>query len=135
MKSYYLPMLLGTAAVVVFQGQATLAQTIEQVQDIAQQVTVKIESANPSGSGVIIGKNNNVYYVLTARHVVDSIVPGEEAYVVFADGIDHKIDTQKIEKLPHNLDLAMVQFTSDQSYPVATISAVSYTHLTLPTKA
>lgn len=126
MKSYFLPTLLGATVMVTLQGQATVAQTIQQVQDIAQEVTVKIESANPSGSGVIVGTNNNVYYVLTARHVVDSIVPGEEAYIVFADETNYKIDTQQITRLPHNLDLALVQFTSNQVYPIATISEFNY---------
>ena len=60
MKPCFVSTLLGTAAIVVFQGQSTFAQTVDQVQYIAEQVTVKIESANPSGSGVIVGKNNNV---------------------------------------------------------------------------
>jgi S1-C subfamily serine protease len=66
-------------------GSATLAQATSQnssdrpsytgivaeIDQIAQQITVRIDSfQNGNGSGVIIAKEGNTYYVLTASHVI-----------------------------------------------------------------
>jgi tetratricopeptide (TPR) repeat protein len=122
---YFVPTVFGAAAVIVLQSQV-MAQSIDEIESIVQPLTVKIESANPSGSGVIIGRNQNIYYVLTARHVIEGIIPGEEAYIITNDNEYHNINTQQIEKLSHNLDLALVKFSSQQNYPVAKISGFNY---------
>jgi hypothetical protein len=42
-----------------------------KVNNIASQITVRIDLPdNNNGSGVIIGKQGNTYYVLTADHIV-----------------------------------------------------------------
>jgi tetratricopeptide (TPR) repeat protein len=122
---YFVPTVFGAAAVIMWQSQV-MAQSIAEIESIVQPVTVKIESANPSGSGVIIGRNQNIYYVLTARHVIEGIIPGEEAYIITNDHESHNINTEQIEKLTNNLDLALVKFSSEQNYPVATISKFNY---------
>lgn len=123
----FLTTVLGTAAIVIVQSQVTVAQSINEVETIAQQVTVKVEpSIGDSGSGVLIGKNNDTYYVLTARHVIDATKPDEEAYIYTHDEELHQIDTSKIVKLPHNVDLVLLQFDSDRDYSVATISQHNY---------
>lgn len=123
----YFPTIFGAAAIVIIQSQITLAQNISTVETIAEQVTVKIEPPlGDPGSGVIIGKNGNIYYVLTARHVLDAAKPGEEAYVNTYDSESHTVDTTKIEKLPNNIDLLLLQFESDLDYPIATISKFNY---------
>ena len=123
----FLPTILGGAAIVIVQSQIILVQSIENVQTIAEQVTVKIEpNLGDTGSGVIIGRNSQIYYVLTARHVLDAAQPGEEAYVNTYDGKSHQIDTTKIEKLPNYIDLLLLQFESDRDYPTATISEFNY---------
>ena len=43
---------------------------VEDVRDMAEQITVRIDLPSGNGSGVIIGKKWNTYYVLTAEHVV-----------------------------------------------------------------
>jgi hypothetical protein len=47
---------------------------VKQVDDIAQKITVRIDVTNgekeENGSGVIIGKQGNTYYIATACHVV-----------------------------------------------------------------
>jgi tetratricopeptide (TPR) repeat protein len=122
----YFPTIFGAAAIVIVQSQITLAQDIRVVETIAEQTTVKIESLGDPGSGVIIGKNSNIYYVLTARHVLDAVKPEEEAYVNTYDGQSHTVDTTKIAKLPNNVDLLLLQFESDREYPIATISKFNY---------
>ena len=119
--------IIGTAAIVIVQSQPSLANNISNVKTIAQQITVKIEPPRgKTGSGVIIARDNNIYYVLTARHVINTARSGEEAYLFTHDGKEHKIDTTKTEKLPNNIDLALLQFESNKDYPVATISQFNY---------
>lgn len=123
----YLATILGAATIVMVQTQVTLAQDFRTVEAIAAQTTVKIEPPlGDPGSGVIIGKNGNVYYVLTARHVLDAAKPGEEAYVNTFDGKSYLVDTTTIAKLPNNLDLLLFQFQSDRQYPTVTISEFDY---------
>lgn len=122
----FLPAVLCTTAIVVIQSQVTLAQSIDNVQAIAEKVTVKIETPGSPGSGVIIGKNGNKYYVLTARHVIRGVNPGEEMYVNTHDGKSYKLDIAKVENLPNNIDLSLLSFESDREYPIATISAYNY---------
>ena len=83
---------------------------------IAKQTTVLIDGQNP-GSGVIIAQSNDIYYVLTAKHVVAT---SDEYEIVTPDGRKHTVAPQKIKRLP-KLDLAMVEFTSKRDYPVATL--------------
>ncbi|AFY81123.1 trypsin-like peptidase domain-containing protein [Oscillatoria acuminata] len=97
--------------------QSSLSQIQVTQADIAtltQQVTVVINGQNP-GSGVIIGKQGNTYTVLTANHVVAS---PDEYQIVTADGVQHPLNYTTVRRLP-NLDLALLQFTSNQSYEIA----------------
>jgi tetratricopeptide (TPR) repeat protein len=86
----------------------------ETVYQTASQFTVLIGGQNP-GSGVIFAKTGNTYYVLTAKHVVAT---PDEYQVVTPDRKEHPINYSGVKKLP-NVDLAVVQFTSNQSYSVA----------------
>lgn len=109
----------------------TLAQptnyelTPPDIETIATTVTVKLLSSTP-GSGVIIARQGNTYYVLTARHVVESILPGEEMAVLTHDGKEHQVNTNNIQKLPDYLDLALVEFSAEEDYQVVTISSYQY---------
>lgn len=124
---YFLPSVIGAATVALVQPHVTFAQNTVQpdVKDMAQKITVKIFTANDPGSGVIIGKNGNKYYVLTARHVVNG-VENESGYLKTHDGQEHDIIVDHTNYLPNNIDLALVQFESDRDYPVATISDYNY---------
>jgi tetratricopeptide (TPR) repeat protein len=118
---------LGATTMVVVQSQVVLAQDFSQAETIAEQITVKIEPPlGDPGSGAIIGKNGNIYYGLTARHVLDAVKPGEEAYVNTFDGKSYLLDITKIAKLPNNIDLLLFQFQSDRNYPIVTISEFDY---------
>jgi tetratricopeptide (TPR) repeat protein/S1-C subfamily serine protease len=88
-----------------------------KVLDIAKQSSVKIEGKSGIGSGVIIAKDKDVYYVLTAAHVVEN---KQEYQVVAPDKQVYKVDNETI-RTRKGLDMAVLQFRSSQVYQVATL--------------
>ncbi|WP_235115361.1 serine protease [Desmonostoc muscorum] len=92
---------------------------VEKVDNIAQQITVRIDSKNNgNGSGVIIAKEGETYYVVTARHVVKN---PDNYEIIAPDGKRYAVQQENIFK-PEGIDAALVKFTSNQTYSVATIS-------------
>lgn len=91
-----------------------VAPSTQDVYRIANQSTVLIEG-QASGSGVIISRMGNTYYVLTAKHVVAT---KDEYKVVTANGKKFPIDYSRVRKIA-NLDLALVQFNSTEIFPIA----------------
>ncbi|MCL1471947.1 S1 family peptidase [Argonema antarcticum] len=115
--------LAGTAmvsAIVVMQPAIAVALTGVQVNDIAREVTVliRVEQGDGHGSGVIVAKDGNTYYVLTANHVVED---SGKYRIVTADKEPHELDYSKVKRLP-GVDLAVVSFTSNKNYPVAKLA-------------
>lgn len=91
---------------------------VGKVDNIAEQITVKIDSVkNGNGSGVIVAKQGQTYYVLTARHVVEH---QDQYQVITPDDQKYSIQPNNITRL-ENADLAVVEFTSNQTYQVATL--------------
>ena len=89
-----------------------------KVLDIAKLSSVQIKQANGGiGSGVIIAKDKDIYYVLTAAHVVEN---KQEYQVVAPDKQVYKVDNQTI-RTRDGLDMAVLQFRSSQVYQVATL--------------
>ena len=87
-----------------------------RVDAVAKRITVRIEGAWGHGSGAIVAKQGNTYYVGTAAHVVN----GQESYQVVApDGSRYPVTEVKTQEA---MDLAVVQFTSSQSYSVAKLA-------------
>jgi S1-C subfamily serine protease len=69
------------------------------------------------GSGVILSKNGATYYALTNRHVASR----EQDYVVrTVDGEVHRVDN--VRTVSNDVDLAVVEFTSEENYSIARIS-------------
>ncbi|MHC5728483.1 MAG: trypsin-like peptidase domain-containing protein, partial [Nostoc sp.] len=92
---------------------------VNKVDNIAQQITVQINSKNNgNGSGVIIAKQGQTYYVATARHVVKH---PDNYEIVTPDGKRYAVQQENIFK-PEGIDAALVKFTSNQTYSVATLS-------------
>ena len=92
---------------------------VDQVNSIAEQITVRIDSKNNgNGSGVIIAHTGQTYYVVTASHVVKNLDSYE---IVTPDGQRYALQQENIVK-PEGLDAALLQFTSNQTYSVATIA-------------
>jgi FOG: TPR repeat len=105
------------------QQQPKPAITVDQIDQIAEQITVLIDTVNP-GSGVIIGKKSgfltNTYYVLTAKHVIKG---KNEFDIVTPDGkrYSFKANDQAITLLP-DVDLALIKFKSKEIYQAATLT-------------
>jgi hypothetical protein len=82
----------------------------------AREITVFIQGLNNAqnfGSGVIIGKAGNTYTVLTAYHVV---AVSDRYTVSTNDSFQYPL--KNIQRLA-NVDLAIAQFESTTTYPVA----------------
>jgi len=123
---------VGTIAIVVssflIQPLTAIAQIVSEREEAARSVTVRIyrdkllNSAEGeadvvfAGSGVTIAREDDIYYVLTAKHVVEL----DDRYeIVTDDDRDHEV-TQIFRS--NVFDLAVLAFTSDRDYPVARIS-------------
>jgi tetratricopeptide (TPR) repeat protein len=91
-----------------------VAPSPPNVYKIAKATTLLIEGQS-SGSGVIISKVGNTYFVLTAKHVVQS---QQEYTVTTSSGKKYPLDYKQIKKLA-DLDLAVAQFTSNENLSVA----------------
>ena len=118
--------IVATTGIVLCQSQIVWSQSIEEIQNIAEKITVKIETPFNNGSGVIIGKKGTTYYVLTARHVINDVKAGEFLQVQTHDRQSYKIDVNKRKDISNGIDLSLVQFQSDRNYPVAKISTFNY---------
>ena len=102
---------------------------IQNIDQIAQEITVLIPNANPEdmGSGVIIAQKGNIYYVLTADHVIwnkKNIMIKDKLEIVAPDNQRYAINVSNAKRMP-GVDLAVVQFTSNQKYRVATLANYS----------
>jgi S1-C subfamily serine protease len=100
------------------QNQQQYTGVAKQVDDIAQKITILINSKNNgNGSGVIVAREGNTYYVLTAIHVVQN----PDTYSLVApDGQQYQLD-YKGTRILEGVDLAVVKFTSKETYSVATL--------------
>jgi tetratricopeptide (TPR) repeat protein/V8-like Glu-specific endopeptidase len=111
-SSIIIPIFGVTAALCGVSPASAQQLTGQQVAKIAKQCTVRIESANSPGSGVIIGKKGDTYTVLTAAHVLKD--RSEKYRVSLPDGSSQTIGNVKI--FPGQVDLAVGEFTSTQNY-------------------
>jgi S1-C subfamily serine protease len=90
--------------------------TPQQISLRAKQITVGIDGQG-TGSGVIVGQSGKTYTVLTNWHVVEK--PGQYT-VQTPDGRSYAADYNAVKRLP-NVDLAMIQFNTDQNYQIAEV--------------
>jgi tetratricopeptide (TPR) repeat protein len=100
------------------ETQENLSGISKTIQDKAKQFTVRIDYPDGNGSGVIVAKNGETYYVLTAKHVVEQ---DQEYKLVTPDEKEYNVDASKIKK-PEGADLAVLQFHSEEMYQVATLA-------------
>jgi tetratricopeptide (TPR) repeat protein/V8-like Glu-specific endopeptidase len=102
----------------VERSKTTLAAKPAVVGKIAKEISVQIETVGSknSGSGTIIQKQGDVYTILTAAHVLRK---GKAFQLTTPDGKIHRSIDNSTRQAPNNLDLATVQFRSNQSYLVA----------------
>lgn len=141
---------LGTAIALMLALPLTASTTLtpEEVEAVASQITVVIgqglqkgdiearQEWNP-GSGAIVARNGNRYYVLTALHVVRTrdVVYGvrtSDGEVHLIDDVNQKSDIHplgneggRIGDRIEGLDLAVIEFESDREYPVSAMGTSS----------
>ncbi len=90
------------------------------VSAIAHQLTVRLIGDYTAGSGAIVGHQGSTYQVLTCDHVI-ALDPRAVFQVLTFDGAAHSgVRSDRFNF--GDLDLAVVEFTSDRTYPVATFS-------------
>ncbi len=112
---------VGGVAIALVQMAPASALSSSQIQRLAERITVMIDGVNP-GSGVIVARNGDTYYVLTARHVVGS----PDGYVIVTPtGDRYPVDYSRVVKLA-GADLALVPFTSRRNYAIATLANYPY---------
>ncbi|OBQ12446.1 MAG: hypothetical protein AN482_06745, partial [Anabaena sp. LE011-02] len=84
----------------------------QQLQNIAKQITVRVIGDNNGGSGTMFAKKGKSYLVVTNSHVLLGV---NKMQIKTPDG-----KTYSAQILPNtnfgNLDLAVLQFTSNQIY-------------------
>ena len=87
-----------------------------QLREQIKAIAVKIAVDKSSGSGIIIRKSNNIYTVVTNRHVVDR---GDRYQIKTADSYVYQANLALVSEQD---DLAILEFTSDRFYSVANIN-------------
>lgn len=138
--SWGIPIL--TATSLASKGDSTKAQVpvsklppiANKVNNIAEKITVRIDVPNSPeciGSGVIIAKKQNTYTVLTAEHATRTTIDEEGRIecdrttlsLVTPDGRKYPIQVNDNSvKTVRGSDLAVLEFTSNQAYDVATLA-------------
>jgi parallel beta-helix repeat protein len=138
---------LGACVAIAVSEIAVFALTPAQVNDIAAQVSVligpnltakgnrAIVEGEKTGSGAIVARSGNTYYVVTAWHVVwrtggfHAIVTpdGQVHYVDASEGSPDAIGFGRLdpesERAIVGSDLALLRFRSDRDYPVASVGS------------
>ncbi|MBF2064754.1 MAG: trypsin-like peptidase domain-containing protein [Calothrix sp. C42_A2020_038] len=109
-----LPALLLAATTVVIQPQIAFALTPLQINTAAKDFTVLIDG-DGAGSGVIVERKANTYYILTNQHVV---AKDGNYQIKTHDGTRYSVI--HIRELL-GLDLAVLEFSSPKNYSVATL--------------
>jgi tetratricopeptide (TPR) repeat protein len=103
------------------ERQITPTGYMAKINDQARRMTVRIENSGGVGSGVIIAKEKNNYYVLTAKHVVqDEKSRTHKKFtnnqITTYDQDEHSINSTVVAE---GVDLAVVKFSSNNRYPTA----------------
>ncbi|MGC9502436.1 trypsin-like peptidase domain-containing protein [Baaleninema sp.] len=116
----FIPSLLGVSAIVCLSATVAVADG-ERVAEIAQSVTVRIDRNNqPDASGVIVSRQDNTYYVLTALHTFND--SSGRWQIVAPDGQRYSFNAIDLVTLG-NYDMALVSFSSSSSYDTAEIAS------------
>jgi S1-C subfamily serine protease len=119
-----LPTLIGVNANTIPQNQRRRpfiqARTSAELSEQAQSFTIKVQSSESLGSGFLIKKQGSLYTVLTNAHVLTA---GEPPYrIQTPDGRIWSASLPKGNSFRNN-DLALLQFRSTRTYPVAALAS------------
>ena len=101
-----------------------VALPFDQIKQKARSITVRVDSGDTWGSGIIIDKQNNTYTVVTNNHVL--IFSQNKSYPIQTpDGKTHLGSMVRTVDFKDN-DLGLVQFSSNQEYEVTALFPVSH---------
>ncbi|MCL1472207.1 S1 family peptidase [Argonema antarcticum] len=89
------------------------------VEDIAQEVTVRIIGNPGVASGVIVARQGQTYTVLTCDHVV-ARSENNRFTILTPDGLMHAASWRRFARF-RDADLALVEFRSDRPYQLVEI--------------
>jgi tetratricopeptide (TPR) repeat protein/S1-C subfamily serine protease len=121
-------LLVTTPLALIQPVAAKSAPDVEQIAK-ASTVSIKLQNINRVGSGVIIHRQGNLYTLVTNRHVICgepscSNVSKTEFYNLnTADGQKYQVSAANIKFVDNEIDLAIVQFRSDRTYPVVKVGS------------
>jgi tetratricopeptide (TPR) repeat protein len=124
----YLP-LLGCTAALVFFADGAVAKSPAEIESIARSTSIEIQIVGTKrvGSGVIIHRTGDLYTLITNRHVAcgsrSCRLPTQQIYQLgTSDGQRYRVPVTSVKLMSGDLDLAIVQFRSNRSYPVAQVA-------------
>jgi S1-C subfamily serine protease len=86
----------------------------DELESLGRQITVKIGGSESIGSGILVAKQGNIYTVLTNNHVLRS-----GTYQVQTSDRKWQTGTKLQSTVNKAQDSALLQFTSNEQYPVA----------------
>ena len=115
------PPIIGGFKGIFYPTQITAKLTETEIENIAKQITVRIDGDDRGGTGVIVEKKDNTYYVITNWHVVDK---AGDYLIITSDGKQHPIYYSIIKQIP-GIDLAIAPFYSTENYPIAQLRNAS----------
>jgi tetratricopeptide (TPR) repeat protein len=103
-----------------FVQPIALAKSAVEVGRIAKAITVEIKqvASNRVGSGILLQRQDDLYTVLTAGHVVES---GAAFTLKTSDGQVHKSIANSVKLSGSNIDLGVLKFRATKNYTLATI--------------
>ena len=94
------------------------------LKEYSKKVTIGLETPGSSGSGVIIGRKNNKYLFITAKHVANTKTSQNNeywAYSVLNSKSKYKVDKIFYPKVFSGYDLALGTFETNDVLPIALI--------------
>ena len=117
--------LYGYANLPKVERQVTPTGYMAKLNIKARQMTVRIENSGGNGSGVIVAREGNSYYVLTAKHVLQSPETNQKytSHQIITYDQDRRGVTSTV--VAEGVDLAVVKFESNNKYPVAQLGEYS----------
>ena len=107
--------LIGIGATITLVQPAS-AKTSVEIAETARAISVSISDGSSQGSGVILQRQDGIYTILTAAHVVKST---SNYKITTPDDRQYEVIGNSIRPAPGSIDLAIVKFKSKTNYPTA----------------
>jgi tetratricopeptide (TPR) repeat protein/S1-C subfamily serine protease len=117
--------LYGYANLPKVERQVTPTGYMAKLNIKARQMTVRIEYSGGNGSGVIVAREGNSYYVLTAKHVLQNPDTNQKYNNHQIITYDQDLRGMISSVVAEGVDLAVVKFESTNNYPVAQLGEYS----------